>query len=48
MTTKTDAPNDDSTFAADDDSASPDSLILDYSCKHKINPKSMLLPQKWK
>ena len=42
MTTNTDAPDNDSPDTADDDAASPDSLIIYYSLKHKIYPKSML------
>ena len=42
MTPNTDASNYYARDAADDDSASPESLILDSSLKRKINPKSML------
>ena len=42
MTSNTDDPKYDNRNASDDDSASPDSLILDSSLKHKINPKWML------
>ena len=46
MTPNTDAPNNNSPDAADDDAASSDSLILDYSHKPKIDPKSMLKTEK--
>ena len=42
MNTNTDVPNNGYPDAADDDAISPDSLILDFSLKHKIDPNSML------
>ena len=42
MTPNNYSPNDDEPDATDDDAASPDSLILDFSLKHKIDPNSML------
>ena len=42
MTLNTDSPIDDSLDAADDDSASPSSCILDFSLKRKTSPKSMI------
>ena len=42
MTPNTDSPNNNSPDAAYDDSASPNSLILDSSLKRKIETKSML------
>ena len=42
MNTNTDTPNNDYPDAADDYSAYPDYIILDYYLKIKIDPKSML------
>ena len=50
MTPNTDAPRDDAHYASDedsdDDSASPDYLILDSSIKLKIDPKSIIKTKK--
>ena len=42
MTPNTYFPENDAPDAADDDAASPDSRIVDFSLKHQIFPKSML------
>ena len=47
MTPNTDPPNNYVPNAADDDSSSPGSIILDFSLKRKIDPKSMLKLKKF-
>ena len=47
MNPNTDSPQDDAPDAADDDDASPKSLILYSSLKRKIDPKPMLKLKKW-
>ena len=44
MTPNTDSPDDDAYNYADDDAASPNSLILYFYLKRNIDPKSMLKP----
>ena len=47
MTLNTDAPEYDYPDSYDGYSASPDSLTLDSSFKHKIDPKTLRKLKKW-